>query len=361
MTSTAVRPSAAITRSYSAQSSCSPPAAAKISRSSRRRSSWSTPASGSSGPHSSTVPSTVIHAHPARHEQGRRGGRSQQCPSLRVPPRATNAATRRSLHRMGHHARVDHRRLERCRRGGRSTPTPARGRAATSVRTSSSDATSRSVGACSGGRASGSAVRPELVGRAVAGPGEGERPRAARAGRRVGGAHDLEQQPAEDRRRPRGAAGGDVGGQGRRAGRGSPGGGAGRSASPAAAGAAAAGARRSAPPTARARARAAPRWWRWRPGRPRPGPAARHVARTSARRPVSNARVTLASSSTSTASTGAPASASTPATRAGAAISSASASAWMPRSNRAPPPHDGVEPVGARTRAALRRSAPRGA
>ena len=57
-TNTAVRPSRSMVWSNSAQLSCSPPAALKISRSSRRSRSSSTPGSGSSGPTNEARPST---------------------------------------------------------------------------------------------------------------------------------------------------------------------------------------------------------------------------------------------------------------------------------------------------------------
>src|SRR5262249_16941411 len=59
--STAQRRSVAITRSYSLQSSCVPPAPTKTARSSAGTWSGSTPASRSSGPANSTPPRTPIH------------------------------------------------------------------------------------------------------------------------------------------------------------------------------------------------------------------------------------------------------------------------------------------------------------
>ena len=73
VTRTAARRSAAITRSYSSKSSCVPPAAVNISRSSRRSRSAPMPGSGSSGPASSTGPSTAAHCQPARSTTVARG------------------------------------------------------------------------------------------------------------------------------------------------------------------------------------------------------------------------------------------------------------------------------------------------
>ena len=69
--STATRRSSAIARSYSSQLSWLPPAARKMSRSSTRRRSPSMPSRWSSGPASSTGPSTPAHCQPA----GGRGSR----------------------------------------------------------------------------------------------------------------------------------------------------------------------------------------------------------------------------------------------------------------------------------------------
>src|SRR6266508_4232661 len=91
-TSTATRRSAAITRSYSSQSSCVPPAAVNTSRSSRGTPSASNPTSASSGPASWTGPSTATHSHPARNTTVARG-RARRLACLRVPPRATRPTT----------------------------------------------------------------------------------------------------------------------------------------------------------------------------------------------------------------------------------------------------------------------------
>src|SRR5438105_3750618 len=88
-TSTAVRPSPAITRSYSAQSSWVPPAARKTSRSSPGSPSAGNPSRASDGPISSTGPSTDTHSQPARNTTAARPARRRWA-SLRASPRATS-------------------------------------------------------------------------------------------------------------------------------------------------------------------------------------------------------------------------------------------------------------------------------
>ena len=89
---TATRRSSAMTRSYSCQSSWVPPAARKISRSSRRSRSWSIRSVGSSGPISCASPSTVAHVQPRRNVR-EQDGRIRRWRCLSVPPRVTNATT----------------------------------------------------------------------------------------------------------------------------------------------------------------------------------------------------------------------------------------------------------------------------
>src|SRR4051812_19249824 len=81
-----------MTRSYSSQSSCVPPAALNASRSKGRSCAASTPWYGSSGPMSSASPSTAAQSQLARATTVI-VGRARMFASFRVPPRATNTTT----------------------------------------------------------------------------------------------------------------------------------------------------------------------------------------------------------------------------------------------------------------------------
>src|SRR5262245_27433529 len=87
---TAARRSAAMTRSYSSQSSWVPPAATKIARSSAGRSFTAKPEARSSGPMIVVAPSTATHCQPDLATAVARG-RCRRFASLRAPPAATSA------------------------------------------------------------------------------------------------------------------------------------------------------------------------------------------------------------------------------------------------------------------------------
>ena len=109
--STAARRCSAITRSYSSQSSCSPPAAVKIARSKSRSPSASSQGWGSSGPASSARPSTAAHCQPLR-KVAVTWGRARRFASLTGPDRdqGQDGLPGRG---MGQDAGVDQRRLDR--------------------------------------------------------------------------------------------------------------------------------------------------------------------------------------------------------------------------------------------------------